>query len=428
MGASCSKGAALAVLPEFGAAAAAWTPPPLSALPSDLAAALERLQAAPGAAEANSLLDDCSAALTALTKLTDATQLAAAAHGLGACIDAVLRPHMAALEKAPARRAAPTVPADAARAVGRLATHLHALHQRSSPAVPPAAFEVATLNQLFYALRAALFAQVVVETEDTLRAKQKTALALPTALGWPLAALPCALDAASKDLLLYLDLSLARGGERKVPLAVARPTAFVDALRQLEAAALLPAVNSEAFAYSAMRDEPMVHPSKGGACKLLPRFIDARVAKRFEGGEGHGPRRELFALLGQQMTGQQAGAPQLFAYVKESGVFWLRSGLVPSPALRSAFAFAGWLLAAAIVNRVSLGVPLAPALFKKLLAGPEWAPTIEELRELDPAAAAGVRKARWVTAIAICIVYRLRVTATCASLAVAALKGGHEAS
>ncbi|PNG99405.1 putative E3 ubiquitin-protein ligase, partial [Tetrabaena socialis] len=145
-----------------------------------------------------------------------------------------------------------------------------------------------------------------------------------------------------------------------------------------------------------------------------------------EAGEGHGPRKEFFALAGRDLAGiadasaspsaaaaapasserdddggapappcsplpSSSARPPLLVFNRTAGAYWYNTTLADSAQLRGAFAFVGWLMGQSLLNRAPLGLPLPPALFQQLLEGPDFRPTLETLAEFDPDAALGVR-------------------------------------
>lgn len=158
--------------------------------------------------------------------------------------------------------------------------------------------------------------------------------------------------------------------------------------------------------------------STGTKCyKLFPSFVDEWTSETekgkvvLEAGEGHGPRKEFFALAAAGMTckpstgeiahavdEQQQGRqerqqqPCLFTYNRSGGAFWFNSNLVLSDSLRQAFYFAGWLMGQSIINKAPLEVPLAPVMLRMLLEGLDaFAPDLETLESFDPDAASSLR-------------------------------------
>lgn len=130
--------------------------------------------------------------------------------------------------------------------------------------------------------------------------------------------------------LAYLQLGgKAPAGELKVTLVVLRQSAFWDALQQLQQQHIVPT------------DSDKQIPGSLQLAKLFPQFVDEHLTADqqehpgisqndsssatylgslrggglvVEGGEGHGPRKELFGLVGQNWT--MAAAQQ----VTESGI------------------------------------------------------------------------------------------------------------
>lgn len=385
MGGSCSKDSTALVAQPASAGGGAFKPPSLKVLPPTLSALLEKIETLSEASDISSLLGAEESTESALSQLQETPQIAAAAHCIAKAIDRVLKPHLDKLEQAIIKRATPSFPPEVPNAVGQLCALHDCLWQSAAKkrlSVPAAAFEINAINFAIQVLRINLFSQTVVEMEDGLISKRKQLHRVLEGMRWPEQCLVSTLNTASKDFVLYLDAAIACGGERKVPFAVHRDTAFLETLQQVQ-------------------QKQLLQGSECGGYKFFPRFYDPLVGQQFEGGEGHGPRKELFNLLGQQFTGQAsslfkpAATPKLFSYNKDSGIYWFRTGLAESPTLKSAYKFVGWLMAHCIINRATLGVPLAPLLFKKLLMrGREWRPMLADLQQVDPQAAKGLQKVR----------------------------------
>jgi hypothetical protein len=165
---------------------------------------------------------------------------------------------------------------------------------------------------------------------------------------------------------------------------------------------------------------------RGMSWKVFPQFVAEGWNKgAVEEGEGHGPRKEFFALAGRDMCGrgsgrgrggeggnaavitktkrttdananhaddaemtvkdtdeeeEEANCPPLFAYNREAGAEWFNQSLPRSKRLESAYRFAGWLMGQAMNNRCELDVRLPRVLFTRLLEGVKFAPTAELLQ------------------------------------------------
>lgn len=96
-----------------------------------------------------------------------------------------------------------------------------------------------------------------------------------------------------------------------------------------------------------------------------------------EEGEGHGPRKEFFIACGSCMvlaTQDRQGAAQSwqppFVYKRSAGEHWLNVMLQETPDNRCLLWTTGWLMAQAICNRSTLGIPLPKLLFQILLQVP----------------------------------------------------------
>jgi hypothetical protein len=55
-------------------------------------------------------------------------------------------------------------------------------------------------------------------------------------------------------------------------------------------------------------------------------------------------------------------------YLRASGTWWLNGSLQGSPALQQAYRGMGWLMAQALTNKCTLGLPVAPLLFCHITA------------------------------------------------------------
>eukprot|EP00966_Prymnesium_polylepis_P003708 84724-Prymnesium_polylepis.1 len=133
-----------------------------------------------------------------------------------------------------------------------------------------------------------MFRRVTVEDRGALEAKAAAWGALCDELGLGRPQLCTLLDAGAKATLLYVDQ--VAEGDGQCRLNCGRQTALWDARPQWER--------------SCAGGEP------GRSCKLFPRFY-SKESGGWEQGEGHGPRKELFALVGQQMLRGCEAQPKL---------------------------------------------------------------------------------------------------------------------
>lgn len=194
----------------------------------------------------------------------------------------------------------------------------------------------------------------------------------------------CCLDSSSKAALLYTS-NIAARGEMKFSFTTAREAPLDDGLAQAES-----------------RD---IFSNACQPTKLFPTF--RADATGVEQGEGHGPRKEYFALVGQQLLKEAtalddkskktqvnkfAATDPIMRFNRSAGMLWLNEQLSESRANRARVRYLGWLLAQAVCNRTSLGVPLPELLFLKLITGESFNPTIEQLRAFDPEAAKSIEK------------------------------------
>ena len=161
----------------------------------------------------------------------------------------------------------------------------HSTTAKAGTAASEAAFQSAQLGRLLGLISMALFRTVGVEDAAGLERKLGPYEELRTRFGIGSANLCALLDGRSKGVLLYLEA--VQLGDSRLKLAVHRPQAFKDGLT--------------AFEGSAQKANGSV-----GSVKLFPRF-HSEAGGGWEEGEGHGPRKELFALFGEQMLGGSAG-------------------------------------------------------------------------------------------------------------------------
>ena len=98
-------------------------------------------------------------------------------------------------------------------------------------------------------------------------------------------------------------------------------------------------------------DGPILYP-------LYYRDADGSI----EEGEGYGPRKEYFALVGQQLLKGMNGSISPFVYQKSCESFWPNSKYVDAAALK----WIGFVLGCSFTSRCSLGVSIPELLFKYL--------------------------------------------------------------
>ena len=268
--------------------------------------------------------------------------------------------------------------------------------QRSASAQPgaaaaEAAFPNGPLCRLLGLLSIALCRTVGVEEPNSFQRRLTAWEACREQLGLggpPLCAL---LDGRSKGLLLYC--AMVSRGDARLKMTVSRSSALWDALPLWEASPFATASTSGHEEDEDGDDEPH-------SVKLFPRFHG-------EAGEGHGPRKELFALLGSQLlkgaeaeAAKQPGAgPKplvVLPYTAASRQHWFDDNAPSSGRERHSrerlCTFAGWLMAQAVCNRAPLegAAAMPPLLFRCLLHQPPSSSTASNRR---PAAAAATAAA-----------------------------------
>lgn len=288
------------------------------------------------------------------------------------------------------------------RPVALLLETLHQVHSHcTAKRIPlaPNSLRISAVSELLSMLGIIFFRRVVIETHDTAAAKLEEYHQLREQMGWADEHLALVADPQASAMLLYL-AQVSQAGEKRVKFVVRRSCAFWDALEAAQQQRLIPPA------------------SRVTCCKVFPSFVDEYVQGKkkpaLEAGEGHGPRKEFFALAGEDMAGQPAmqlqqqqqpnpdspsrrtgsihGNPPLWVFNRTAGSFWYNSKLGRSEKLERAYGFAGWLMGQCVVNRAPLGLLFPPVLFKPLLQGDAFSPSMADLAAFDPAAAASVRQ------------------------------------
>ncbi|KAG1679492.1 hypothetical protein FOA52_011091 [Chlamydomonas sp. UWO 241] len=255
---------------------------------------------------------------------------------------------------------------------------------------------VPSLSSVAGSLGIVFFRQVTLESGEALASKARQLGDVVFALGLlSCDALGACLEPGARAMLAGLQHAAQCGGERRLTLQVSRDAAFPDALEQASDAGVVP------------RDAAA--PPHAWACyKVFPAFVDQYDGGgAMEAGEGHGPRKEFFALAAagmcssgelpgdqQQQQQQQGSKQELFVFNRAAGCFWYNSHLGTSDDARAAYRFAGWLIASSLLNKAPLGIKLAAPLCEQLLIGVDaFAPTLKMLSAYDPDAAGGVARA-----------------------------------
>jgi hypothetical protein len=258
-----------------------------------------------------------------------------------------------------------------------------------APAGTPAetAWENRSACRLLSLLSLALCKTVAVEDDRSFGLKLDAWRAVERSFGLARPALCAAVDAAGKATLLYSDVCAV--SDLKLRMECARSSALWETRAQWEA--------------SAERVGPAAGSPRGhgfGSVKLFPQFVSPEGG--VERGEGHGPRKELFALLGQQMLHGQPAAPKsdphpagalppIFPYSRGARHHWFDPNLAASDDGRSLLRYCGWLLAQAVCNRSPLGITLPTLLFDSLLPTAAVRPSLASLAAFDPHAAASLQ-------------------------------------
>lgn len=274
-------------------------------------------------------------------------------------------------------------------------------HSVSAAITPESAWENRSACRLLSLLSLALCKTVAVEDERSFGLRLDAWRVAERAFGLARPALCAAVDAAGKATLLYADVCAI--ADIKLRLECERPSALWETRAQWEASAQRVGAGSPRGLGS-------------GSVKLFPQFRS--TGGGVEHGDGHGPRKEFFVLVGEQMLqGQRAphspasfpakgdgGQPKLvpppgppgapppvFPYSRGARQHWFDPNLPPSEDSRSLLRYCGWLLAQAVCNRSPLNVTLPSLLFESLLASAAARPSLASLAAFDPQASASLQ-------------------------------------
>ena len=281
-------------------------------------------------------------------------------------------------------------------------------------AAAEASFESGPLCRLLGLLGITLCRTVGVEEPHSVRRCVLPWETCRATLGLEGGALCALLDGRCKGLLVYI--AMVQRGDARLKLSVGRAAALWEALPQ-------------------WIDSPFAQP--GGAyhsVKLFPRF-------HAEAGEGHGPRKELFAAMGTQLLhgsavsvavtaggaqagGAQAGGggirvvePALLPYVPASRQHWFEPVRARTKLHEELCRFAGWLMGQSMCNRAPLASTSCPTLLFRCLLAPDGQtpPSLAILQEFDPDASRnldGVRSLPPAAFTALCELDDLEPTTT----------------
>ena len=156
-------------------------------------------------------------------------------------------------------------------------------------------------------------------------------------------------DGLSKSLFLHVR-AYSSGTETSIKFNIYRKDALQQSYDQArKISSLEPLMKS---GQEKCCDGPILYP-------LYYRDADGSI----EEGEGYGPRKEFFALVGQQLLKGMNGSISPFVYQKSCESFWPNSKYVDAAALK----WIGFVLGCSFTSRCSLGVAIPELLFKYLL-------------------------------------------------------------
>lgn len=245
------------------------------------------------------------------------------------------------------------------------------LHAATSASTPSAC---ASMVRLVKHLALALGSTVGSEEPTEFSSRLQPWRALLSRFGAPRPLLVAALDGPTKGVLMYVELT-----------AHSNPALKLSCSRR----------GSLWELWAMWRVSSSV--SKPGATMLYPRFASSD-GSGWEDGEGHGPRKELFSLFGEQLlhggeVGSRALAPVL-PYSETLRTHWFDTSRVEGDDADAAalLSLTGWLMAQSIANRAPLGVRLPVLLFDLLLRDGSQEPGLAELERHDEAASSALRK------------------------------------
>ena len=96
-----------------------------------------------------------------------------------------------------------------------------------------------------------------------------------------------------------------------------------------------------------------------------------------EEGEGYGPRKEFFALIGQQLVKELENNTTPFVYQKSCESFWPNNKYADEASLK----WIGFILGCSFTSKCPLGISM-PELFFKYLLDDHYRPTLEDVQKL----------------------------------------------
>ena len=116
---------------------------------------------------------------------------------------------------------------------------------------------------------------------------------------------------------------------------------------------------------------------------------DGNISGGVEEGEGSGPRKEFFSLVGKQFTSNIFSSTNHnecmpFAYVKEQESYWVASE--SSESSDSVYRWIGMLIGSAMTSRCHLGINIPLYFFKCLLSTSTTLPILSmvDAEEIQP--------------------------------------------
>ena len=254
-------------------------------------------------------------------------------------------------------------------------------------------FYNSSLNRIASMLTTVVCRKVILEDQTTMREYKEEWERFCAWMGITTESLRVCMQPTSRSLFVYID-TIAEHGQRKLNVKVHRSHVLDDIHADVE---------------KAMHVE--LEMSK--ACKVFPSFYEAALSstrdagtdiEHLEQGEGHGPRREFFQLVGtcacslpapnssqepmtSAPTSAGAVAEPILSYRRSAGAYWINESIPRSPSAESAFRAFGWIAGQCISNRCTLGVSLPATFFQSIIDGDAFAADEHELAKFDPDAA-----------------------------------------
>ena len=278
-----------------------------------------------------------------------------------------------------------------------------------------------SLNRIASMMAIIICRKVILEDQHTIQRYKSQWDGFCSLIGLKVEHLNTCLRPNARALFVYLD-TIAEYGERKLSFRMNRSSVLEDICQDVESE-LNPAIPSNDHSGRVSDDK------LSKACKIFPFYFENATScneksQQVEQGEGHGPRKEFFHLVGLSATKtisnskafstklsqiffsnssnfmtliQSNDIPPMLTYRRSSGVYWINEKLERSPISEMLFRMFGFLSGQCIYNRCTLGIPLPAVFFQIVLDGDGFVANEEDFQNFDPDAARALALVRKLT-------------------------------